>query len=154
MKFYMSSLSLFMEVVNTVKPGRLLGLKVGTKYVGVAVSDTNYELASPYCVMEKKDNNIGEIASELKSLAMDVNKFRYDLDNTKILKGVKCACWEEGFASEQAACVMHPFKFDAEKEPQILHKLAATGMLQAYLDAVNRAKKDRETKHMPSENIW
>ena len=48
MKFYMRSLSLFMDVVNTMNPGRLLGLKVGTKYIGVAVSDTNYELASPY----------------------------------------------------------------------------------------------------------
>nr|GEY28458.1 ribonuclease H-like superfamily protein isoform X1 [Tanacetum cinerariifolium] len=87
---FCKSLNLFTDVVNYVKPGRLLGLKVGTKYIGVAVSDTNYELVSPYCVVEKKDNNIGQIASELKSVAMDVNKFMYDLNNTKLLKGVKC----------------------------------------------------------------
>ncbi|GJW98355.1 transport protein Sec24-like protein [Tanacetum coccineum] len=45
---FCKSLNLFRDVVNNVKPRRLLGLKVGIKHVGVAVSDTSYESASPY----------------------------------------------------------------------------------------------------------
>ncbi|GKE97892.1 hypothetical protein Tco_0021243, partial [Tanacetum coccineum] len=90
---------------------------------------------------------------------MDVNKFVYDLTKTNILEGVKYAFWEEGFASEHAACVMHPFKFDAKKEQQVIHKLAATGIFDipifvpwhAYLDAVNRAKRDWETSEFESD---
>ncbi|PWA87700.1 polynucleotidyl transferase, ribonuclease H-like superfamily protein [Artemisia annua] len=55
------------------KRGRLLGLSVGTdavfaRCVGVAVSDSNNEVASPVSVMERKKDNIYQMASALEDL--------------------------------------------------------------------------------------
>lgn len=50
---YVKPLSLFQDVLmaHTKKKGRLLGLDVGDKYVGLAVSDSSNKIASPlrYC---------------------------------------------------------------------------------------------------------
>ncbi|GKD05849.1 EXORDIUM-like protein 2 [Tanacetum coccineum] len=61
---YMKPLSLYQDLqkLHPSKRGRLLGLTVGADYfwgyrVGVAVSDANNEVASPYCVMERKKGN-------------------------------------------------------------------------------------------------
>lgn len=46
---YVKPLSLFQDLVrgNALERGRLLGLDVGDKYVGVAVSDIHNKIASP-----------------------------------------------------------------------------------------------------------
>ncbi|GKA28702.1 ribonuclease H-like superfamily protein isoform X1 [Tanacetum coccineum] len=61
---YMKPLSLYQDLqkLHPSKRGRLLGLTIGADYfwgyrVGVAVSDANSEVASPYCVMERKKGN-------------------------------------------------------------------------------------------------
>ncbi|GJZ25769.1 polynucleotidyl transferase, ribonuclease H-like superfamily protein [Tanacetum coccineum] len=61
---YVKPLSLYQDLqkLHPSKRGRLLGLTVGADCfwayrVGVAVSDANNEVASPYCVMERKKAN-------------------------------------------------------------------------------------------------
>ena len=46
---YVKPLNLFHDLLTSkaVKRGRLLGLDVGDKYVGLAVSDTHNKIASP-----------------------------------------------------------------------------------------------------------
>ena len=46
---YVKPLGLFQELMKTTPlvRGRLLGLDVGDKYVGLAVSDTSNQIASP-----------------------------------------------------------------------------------------------------------
>ncbi|GJT47526.1 putative pre-16S rRNA nuclease [Tanacetum coccineum] len=49
-------------------PIHLLGLDVGTKYIGVAVSDFNNVLALPYCILDRDDNNMRKTAFEIETL--------------------------------------------------------------------------------------
>lgn len=46
---YVKPLSLFQDLLKTdvLERGRLLGLDVGSKYIGLAVSDINNKIASP-----------------------------------------------------------------------------------------------------------
>lgn len=46
---YVKPSNLFQELIktNSLKRSRLLGLDVGDKYVGLAVSDVNNKIASP-----------------------------------------------------------------------------------------------------------
>ncbi|GJV47487.1 hypothetical protein Tco_1437699 [Tanacetum coccineum] len=62
---YVKPLSLYQDLqkLHPSKRGRLLGLNVGADnfwayHVGVAVSEANNEVASPYCVMERKKGNV------------------------------------------------------------------------------------------------
>lgn len=50
---YLKPLKLYQELLksNEVKRGRLLGLDVGYKYVGLSVSDANNKIASPLRLM-------------------------------------------------------------------------------------------------------
>ncbi|PWA99287.1 hypothetical protein CTI12_AA010110 [Artemisia annua] len=77
---YFKPLTLYQYLLklHPSKRGRLLGLSVGndavfSKCVGVAVSDSNNEVASPVSVMERKKDNIYQMASALEDLVKDLS---------------------------------------------------------------------------------
>ncbi|XP_049933163.1 uncharacterized protein LOC116248491 [Nymphaea colorata] len=53
---------------NKLNRGRLLGLDVGSRYVGLAISDRNNALASPLSVLVRKKSNIQLMASDFETL--------------------------------------------------------------------------------------
>uniref|UniRef100_A0A6N2KQ86 YqgF/RNase H-like domain-containing protein n=1 Tax=Salix viminalis TaxID=40686 RepID=A0A6N2KQ86_SALVM len=67
---YVRPLSLFHDLLKTsaINQGRLLGLDVGDKYVGLAVSDPLNKIASPLSVLLRKKSNIELMATDFQSL--------------------------------------------------------------------------------------
>ncbi|XP_073001219.1 uncharacterized protein [Typha latifolia] len=63
-------IELFQKFLNSgsMKQGRLLGLDVGHKYVGLAVSDTCNKIASPLSVLVRKKTNIDLMAKDFRTL--------------------------------------------------------------------------------------
>ncbi|KAG4386316.1 hypothetical protein AAZX31_11G023400 [Glycine max] len=69
---YMKPLQLFHDLKNQQR-GRLLGLDVGDKYVGLALSDFDNNIASPFSVLVRKKTNITLVASDFESLCSDLS---------------------------------------------------------------------------------
>ncbi|KAL2348038.1 hypothetical protein Fmac_002038 [Flemingia macrophylla] len=172
-------LQLFHDLVNTTQKhrGRFLGLDVGDKYVGLALSDFDNKIASPFSVLVRKKTNVTLMASDFESLiskyslkgfvigipfdkhrlstdAVKVKVFIDLLCRTKMLEGVKYTYWNECFTSKVTLFVKFSFRtvnVDLLLKPlnlnhpvlskTILDKFAAVGILQGYLDFVNRKTK-------------
>ncbi|KAJ9550082.1 hypothetical protein OSB04_022625, partial [Centaurea solstitialis] len=122
---YMKPLNLFQDMLklHAVERGRLLGLDVGDKYVGLAVSDFNNKVASPLSVLVRTKNNIGLMAIDFQNLiselslsafivgypydrhknspsATQVKVFVDDLCKLGKLDDVKYTFWDECFTSK------------------------------------------------------
>ncbi|OIV94904.1 hypothetical protein TanjilG_22101 [Lupinus angustifolius] len=144
---------------------KLLGLDVGDKYVGLALSDFHNHIASPFSVLLRKKSNIALMASDFQCLitqyslkgfvigipfdrhrvsadAVQVKAFINDLSNTKKLHGIPYTYWNERFTSKNVELFLrsldlyHPYH-----SKTMLDKFAAVGILQGYLDYANRKVK-------------
>ncbi|KAJ7944913.1 Polynucleotidyl transferase, ribonuclease H-like superfamily protein [Quillaja saponaria] len=162
---YVKPLNLFRDLRKTTpKQGRLLGLDVGDKYVGLAVSDTHNIIASPLSVLLRKKSNIDLMASDFQSLiselslvgfvvgypfdkqrgspdAVQVKVFIDDLCETGKLEGLKYTYWNECFTSKNVELLIKPLNLHPVLSKTIIDKFAAVGILQGYLDYVNRKMK-------------
>ncbi|KAM1079963.1 hypothetical protein ACFX2B_014469 [Malus domestica] len=168
---YVKPLNLFQDLLkaNTLERGRLLGLDVGDKYVGVAVSDLHNKIASPLSVLLRKKSNIGLMAADFQSLiselslvgfivgyafdrqkgtpdAVQVKLFIDDLSKTRKLEGLKYTYWDEGFTSKNVELLLKPLNLPPVQSKTIMDKFAAVGILQGYLDYVNRELKSDVTQ--------
>ncbi|WRX18247.1 Putative pre-16S rRNA nuclease - like 2 [Theobroma cacao] len=67
---YVKCLNFFQDLLKAkaLERGRLLGLDVGDKYVGLAVSDLDNKIATPLSVLIRKKTNIDLMASDFQSL--------------------------------------------------------------------------------------
>ncbi|KAI3501282.1 hypothetical protein L1887_29146 [Cichorium endivia] len=168
---YMKPLSLYQDLlkVNAVERGRLLGLDVGDKYVGLAVSDFNNKVASPFSVLVRKKSNIRLMAIDLKLLiselslsafivgypydrqrispeATQVKVFVDDLCKTGKLEDVRYTFWDECFTSKNVELLLKPLNLPPVEAKTISDKFAAVGILQGYLDYVNRNVETEQTQ--------
>ncbi|KAJ8449259.1 hypothetical protein Cgig2_002391 [Carnegiea gigantea] len=160
---YMKPLSLFQDLLksNALGRGRFLGLDVGDKYVGLAVSDPENKIATPLSVLLRKKSNIDLMATDFQSLisefslvcfvvgcpfdrnynspdAAQVKIFVDDLCKTGKLEGLRYTYWNESFTSKNVELLLRPLKLHPVESKTILDKFAAVGILQGYLDYVNR----------------
>ncbi|KAJ0048147.1 hypothetical protein Pint_15198 [Pistacia integerrima] len=160
---YMKPLNMFHDILKSkvLERGRLLGLDVGDRYVGLAVSDSKNKIASPLCVLVRKKGNIDLVAGDLQSLvsefnlkgfivgypsnrqqntpdAMQVKLFIEELSKTGKLEGVEYTYWEECFTSKNVELFLKPLKktLTQYEAKTFLDKFAAVGILQEYLDKV------------------
>ncbi|OWM85322.1 uncharacterized protein LOC116205295 [Punica granatum] len=164
---YMRPFSLYSDLLKTHKKGRarLLGLDVGEKYVGLAVSDTSNKIASPLSVLLRKKTNIDLMASDFQSLISELSiagfvvgcpfdKLRSttpdgwqvkllinDLSKTGKLEGVCYTYWNESFTSKNAELLLKPANLHPVQSKTVIDKFAAVGILQGYLDYVNKKLK-------------
>ncbi|XP_062074301.1 uncharacterized protein LOC133778408 [Humulus lupulus] len=163
---YVKALSLFQDLLKTdgLERGRLLGLDVGTKYIGLAVSDLNNKIASPLSVLVRKKYNIELIADNFKCLISElslegfvvgltfdrqksttdsvlVKLFLDELSNTNKLTGIKYTYWDERFTSRNVEMLLKPLNLHPVHSKTIVDKFAAVGILQEYLDYVNKEQK-------------
>ena len=81
---YMKPLQLFHDLKNQQR-GRLLGLDVGDKYVGLALSDFDNNIASPFSVLVRKKTNITLVASDFESLVTFFSPFSFSFNFTIII---------------------------------------------------------------------
>lgn len=160
----MKPLQLFHDLVKTTQKerGRLIGLDVGDKYVGLALSDFDNKIASPFSVLVRKKTNINLMAADFKSLvskyslkgfviglpfdrhlvssdAVKVKVFIDNLRRTNMFDGLKYTYWNECFTSKNVEILIKPLNLNHPVHSKtMLDKFAAVGILQGYLDYVNR----------------
>ncbi|XP_059661776.1 uncharacterized protein LOC132307911 isoform X2 [Cornus florida] len=152
---YMKPFNLFHDLLktNALKQGRLLGLDVGDKYVGLAVSDIDNKIASPLSVLLRKKTNIDLMAIDFQSLiselslegfifgypfdrqrnspyAVQVKVFVDDLCKTGKLEGLRYTFWDECFTSKNVELLLKPLNLHPVQSKTIIDKFAAVGILQ------------------------
>ncbi|EFH54151.1 hypothetical protein ARALYDRAFT_323835 [Arabidopsis lyrata subsp. lyrata] len=160
---YVKPLSLLGNALKTKVsvPGRFLGLDVGDKYVGLAISDPSNMVASPLSVLLRKKTNIDLMATDFQNLVkafsvsglvvgypfgklnnvedvVTVNLFIEELRKTEKLKDVKYTYWDERLSSKTVELMLKPLNLHPVQEKTMLDKLAAVVILQEYLDYANR----------------
>ncbi|XP_015055623.1 uncharacterized protein LOC107002206 isoform X3 [Solanum pennellii] len=137
---YLKPSNLFHELLksNALASSRILGLDVGDKYVGLAVSDTTNKVASPLAVLLRKKTNIDLMAKDLQGLAVHVKLFIDDLCRTGELRGVNYTFRDECFTSKNVEFLLQDLKFHPTQSKTMSDKFAAVGILQGFLDFVNR----------------
>ncbi|OMO58638.1 Resolvase, holliday junction-type, YqgF-like protein [Corchorus olitorius] len=163
---YVKPLNLFQHLIKAKsgQRGRLLGLDVGDKYVGLAVSDIDNKIACPLSVLVRGTKNMDLMANDFKSLisqlslvgfivgypydrqklarnAIQVKLFIDDISNTGELDGVKYTFWDEGFTSKNVELLLKPLNMHPTSSKTIADKFAAVQILQAYLDYANKKEK-------------
>ncbi|KAG8374939.1 hypothetical protein BUALT_Bualt10G0047700 [Buddleja alternifolia] len=175
---YLKPMKLYRDLLksNELKRGRLLGLDVGDKYVGLSVSDPNNKIASPLSVLMRKKTNIELMATDFQSLvselslegfvigypfdrhksspdAVQVKLFIDDLSKTGKLKDLKYTFWDECFTSKNVEFLLKPLKLHPVQFKTIMDKFAAVGILQAYLDFAHRSEGQiQESQIFQNEN--
>ncbi|XP_065858305.1 uncharacterized protein [Euphorbia lathyris] len=156
---YVKPLALFRDLLKAkANGGRLLGLDVGDKYVGLAISELDNKIASPLGVLMRKQSNINDMASDFQTLlslagfvvgypfdrqktsptAVQVKLLIDDLNKTEKLDDIQYTFWDESFTSKNAELLIKPLDLPPVEAKSIVDKYAALGILQAYLDYFNR----------------
>jgi putative Holliday junction resolvase len=152
-------------MIKDQQPGRseirILALDVGQKRIGLAVSDPlgltaqglgvlkrkNWdkdlarlqEIASPYQVQEilvglprHMDGRLGEQAEEILTLAQALGE----------ALGAKVATWDERLSTVEAERLLITADLSRKRRRQVVDQVAATLILQAYLDSHQRSNKE------------
>jgi putative Holliday junction resolvase len=137
---------------NVPNQGRLLGLDVGGKRIGIAVSDEGQILASPWGMVEQGRNaiaDIGRIAREAGAVAIvaglptglsgregvqaaDTRRFA---DSVGEELDLPLSYWDERLTSSQAERMLVDAGMRRKERRNQIDALAASLMLQTYLDS-------------------
>ncbi|MFH1407297.1 MAG: Holliday junction resolvase RuvX [Candidatus Omnitrophota bacterium] len=132
---------------------RILGVDMGERRVGVAITDESCTIAQPFTTIENK--GIQELVEALKQTAEENNATHVviglplNLDGTvgdsakKILNivehlkqatGLEVTTWDERFTSRQAERHLIALDKSRKRRKEISDQVAATLLLQAYID--------------------
>ncbi len=149
-------------MVNLPENGRLLGLDVGGKRIGVAVSDEGQILASPWGMVEQGRNaieDIRRIAREAGAVAIvaglptglsgregaqaaDTRRFA---DSVGEALDLPLSYWDERLTSSQAERMLVDAGMRRKERRSQIDALAASLMLQTYLDfRIHRRRRSEE----------
>ncbi|KAK4262758.1 hypothetical protein QN277_028272 [Acacia crassicarpa] len=170
---FLKPYQLFLNTMKETKGkrGRLLGLDVGDKYVGIAVSDPANQVASPLSVLVRTKTNVDLMASDFNLLiskfslkgfvvgvpfdrqrvhseAVLVKTFIDDLSRTEKLEGLQFTYWNECFTSKNVELLLKDLDINPVQSKTMLDKFAAVGILQGYLDFVNRKMKQEDKEEL------
>ena len=134
---------------------RALGLDIGTRRIGVALSDSAGTVATPYAVVDRS----GERARDHRSIAALVDEAGAEvvvvgmplsldgsvgpaaqvvLDEIDQLRGVVAAeivTWDERLSTVQAERSLRAGNVRKGKRRRVVDQVAATVILQSWLDA-------------------
>ncbi len=140
--------------------GRLLALDVGTKTIGLALSDENQIIASPYKTLERKGwakdlPKLLEIIAEQKILAIIIG-LPMQMDGTegkmcsyvrefgeKLLESTKSPLcyWDERLSTSAVERVLLEADLSRKRRKEVVDKLAASYILQGVLDWLRIANR-------------
>ncbi|PUZ54637.1 hypothetical protein GQ55_5G147600 [Panicum hallii var. hallii] len=146
-----------LEGGSKTKAARLLGLDVGSKYVGLAVSDEKNRIALPLSVLSRTKTNINLMADDFKTLASKYSLAGFvvgypfnlhgqhspDAVQVRLLAGELCKTgklddlcytyWDENFTSKCVEALLHPLNLKNRDEAKtITDKFAAVCILQVH----------------------
>ncbi|GAB2300941.1 hypothetical protein Dimus_034976 [Dionaea muscipula] len=159
---YREQLRLFQDLVKAraLEKGRLLGLDVGDKYVGLAVSDGQNKIASPLSVLVRTKTNVDLMVSDFQCLisklslvgfivgypfdkqrhchnqAIQVKVFVDNLRKTGKLEGIQYTYWNECYTSKNAELLLNPLNLHPVEAKTIIDKYAAAGILQMNIRCI------------------
>jgi len=136
---------------------RILGLDVGEKRIGIAVSDPMGWTAQSHSVLHRKQRiedyrYLGKLVQELEvekiiigfprnmngtigPKALEIQDFARELGQYTT---VAIEFWDERLSTRSAERVLLEADISRRKRKQIIDKLAAAHILQAYLDSVSK----------------
>lgn len=151
---YNSSQQLKQDLANK---GRLIGLDVGTKTIGVATCDDSWLITTPKLTIKRQGEKtdfpkIKNIIDENKIVAivvglplnMDgteskmsefVRKFTKNLD--EFLSDMKIIFFDERLSSFEAEEIMREAKTKKNRKDEVIDQIAASVILQGALDSFN-----------------
>lgn len=137
-------------------PGRAVGIDLGTKRVGVAVSDAGQVLASPYEVVQRS-GDLARDRARLKAIVEEceatvvVVGLPLSMDGSvglaaaaaldeaavlaEVLAPVRVETFDERLTTVSADKSMMQRKMKADARRRVVDKVAAAVMLQAWLDS-------------------
>ncbi|KAH7284665.1 hypothetical protein KP509_34G065400, partial [Ceratopteris richardii] len=126
---------------------RLLGLDVGVKHLGVAISDAECRIARTSRVI--KDNVAGFVVGYPVSIAglwglqtVKVDEFVSRLRNTEAFEGLVYSWEDERFTSQVVASMLKDYDINPLILKHISDKFSAVNILQACLDRLNRLARE------------
>ncbi|MCK5236848.1 MAG: Holliday junction resolvase RuvX [Deltaproteobacteria bacterium] len=134
---------------------KYLGIDLGKKRIGIALSDDSGIIAEPYIQIERRSTNsavdeIFEIVKEKEvnriviglplledgnegSMAKDVLKFKEVLETRC---GLHVTTWDERFSTKAVTRVLIDADVSRKKRKNSVDKLSASFILQGYLDYI------------------
>lgn len=140
--------------------GRILALDVGTKRIGVAMSDELGWTAQPLTVIERKNdkqalqlikeivvkNKVGKIVVGLPiTLRGEIGKSAHMVlafvEKLKEHLSIPITTWDESFSTAQAEDVLIQADLSRLKRKKVIDKIAAALILDSFLKARSENKK-------------
>ncbi len=162
------------DLLTSVPRGkRLLGLDLGTKTIGMAISDPGFSVASPIGTIKRtkftadarelakvlKDREVGAVVIGLP-VNMDgsegpsaerARQFGASmLEHRELLGGEQeIAFWDERLSTSAVQRMMIDADMTRKRRAEVVDKMAAAYILQGALDALGRHKRDLEAPVHP-----
>ena len=149
------------ELRAAVPPGRrLLGLDVGTKTIGLALSDTRLVIASPLETIRRRGRfrddmaalfalvDLHEIGGLVIGLPLSLaggdsprtQSVRQFARNVLALRDLPMAFWDERLSTAAVTREMIAHDMTRKRRAEIVDRVAAAYILQGFLDAMGRAE--------------
>lgn len=149
------------EIADRLKPGvRLLGLDLGTKTIGIALSDLSRSVATPLQTLKRKkftedagrlleiaaEHNVGALVLGLP-LNLDgtegprVQSVRAFARNLARLSDVPIVFWDERLSTVAAERTLLEADTSRKRRAEVIDKMAAAIILQGALDRLSNIEK-------------
>jgi putative holliday junction resolvase len=164
------------DLLTSVPRGkRLLGLDLGTKTIGMAISDPGFSVASPIGTIKRtkftadarelakvlKDREVGAViiglpvnmdGSEGPSAERARQFGASMMEHRELLGGEQeIAFWDERLSTSAVQRMMIDADMTRKRRAEVVDKMAAAYILQGALDALGRYKRDLEAPVHPAD---
>ncbi|MBS0185272.1 MAG: Holliday junction resolvase RuvX [Proteobacteria bacterium] len=135
------------------KGRRLLGIDVGQKRIGLALSDPSFMIATPFKILERKTFGevsqkilkiieMEEVAALVVGIPLEMNgeegrasqSVRHFVYNFLKLKDLPVVFWDERFSTIAVTRTLLDADLSREKRSFVVDKMAASFILQGFLD--------------------
>jgi putative pre-16S rRNA nuclease len=146
------------DIKTLIRPGeRLLGLDVGTKTVGMALSDTTLLVATPLDTIRRRRfrEDVARILAEIDRhgvgavvvglpLALDgrdsrrTQGVRQFARNLMAVRNLPVALWDERLSTAAVERAMIAADLTRKRRAELVDKVAAAYILQGLLDRIGR----------------
>lgn len=134
---------------------RALGIDLGEKRIGVALSDSGGRLATPYEVVQRTGDRGGDharlaaLVSETEAevvvvglpLSLDgtvgvaAARAEHEADELRKVLGVNVVTWDERLSTVEAERRLRTAGLSSRRRRRVVDQVAATVILQSWLDA-------------------
>jgi putative holliday junction resolvase len=149
------------DIKKALRPGvRILGLDVGTKTIGMALSDTRLVVASPLDTIRRTRfrDDAGRLFAEVRThgvgalvvglpLALDggdsprTQGVRQFARNLLALEDLPLAFWDERLSTAAVERGMIEADLSRKRRAELIDKAAAAYILQGFLDRIGTANQ-------------